>query len=161
MKTNRDTNVWKNLNANDADGYVPAVKRQWIYRGCIVSLRDNPTVGESGEIYYHADAVFAHNVGHVPEVVKLSEITPSEPIEAVADVTADGLLQELSTSVGVIPEGRIRAGDILVVRSTRPLTRHQLNNFRAHVEAACGLGIKLLVLESDCEVHAILKKEGE
>lgn len=77
----RDLNVWRELPMM-ADGYVPAVPRQWLFVGvrwgkqCRFECRLIKKANEAGTEYI-ATAVFAHNVHYLcSERVKLTELEP-------------------------------------------------------------------------------------
>jgi hypothetical protein len=76
MKTKQDSNVWRKL--ENADGYVP---RRWMYVGqqfgkqCRFEVRLTKK-HDTLDNYYRCSAVFAHNVTHAPELVRLDQLEP-------------------------------------------------------------------------------------
>lgn len=77
----RDTNIWRELEA-DADGYIPAIPRRWLFIGrrrgadcrfeCELT-RPHPSMHG----VYEATAVFAHNVHYLcRDWVRLDELEP-------------------------------------------------------------------------------------
>jgi hypothetical protein len=68
----RDLNIWKELPFTLADGYVPAVPREWQYTAnrCNFTIRlteRHPSLPD----YYACAALCAHNCAFAPDWVKI------------------------------------------------------------------------------------------